>query len=207
MKALSVMMLAFAAVLLAGCASMSQDECLTADWYAIGYEDGASGQATTRIGSHREACAKHGITPDLRDYQDGHDEGLLSFCTAQSGFNRARAGYQYSGICPPSLEPEFMDGYIAGRQIYTVNSELNTLESEQRSNDNELRRLNQRLVEKEAALFAASTPEDQRRSLYDEIGLMKEQRGNLNQRNQQLIREIADAEARLRQLQDRYSYY
>ncbi|MCH8529796.1 MAG: DUF2799 domain-containing protein [Saccharospirillum sp.] len=207
MKALGLMTVALVAVLLAGCASMSKDECLTADWYAIGYEDGANGQPTTRIGSHREACAKHGVTPNLRDYQDGHDEGIIHFCTAQSGFTRARSGYQYTGICPPSLEPEFMDGYTAGRQIYTVNSELSSLRSEQRSNDNELRRLDQQLVEKEAALFAASTPEDQRRSLYDEIGLMKEQRGNLTQRNQQLIREVADAEARLRQLQDRYSYY
>ncbi|MHA7880373.1 MAG: DUF2799 domain-containing protein [Saccharospirillum sp.] len=207
MKFSGVILVTLAALVLAGCASMSKDECLTADWYSVGYEDGASGQPTTRIGAHREACAKHGVTPNLRDYQDGHDEGLISFCTAQSGFTRARSGYQYTGICPPALEPDFMDGYVAGRQIYTVNTELNSLQSEQRSNDAELRRIDQELVETEAALFAASTPEDQRRALYDEIGLMQERRGNLRQRNEQLIREIADAEARLRQLQERYSYF
>ena len=31
--------------LLAGCATLNKNECLRADWYAIGLEDGARGQA------------------------------------------------------------------------------------------------------------------------------------------------------------------
>ena len=194
-------------VVLSGCATLNKDECITADWYAIGYEDGANGYPATRIGSHREACAKHGITPDLRSYQDGHDEGLIGFCTARNGFNRARGGYQYNGICPPSLEPDFLDGYEAGRQIYTVTSEINSLESEQRSNESEIDRIDEVLIEKEAALFAAGTPEEQRRVIYEEIAQLKERKGKLTQRNQELIRKLAEAQARLRVLQDRYSYF
>jgi hypothetical protein len=29
----------------AGCATLDKDECRTADWYAIGQEDGARGRA------------------------------------------------------------------------------------------------------------------------------------------------------------------
>lgn len=195
------------ATILAGCATLSEEECQTADWYAIGYEDGANGQPDTRIGAHREACAKHGITPDLRDYQDGHDEGLLTFCTPRNGFNRARSGYQYNGICPPSLEPEFLDGYEAGRQIYQVSSEVSRLESEQRSNEAEQDRIEQQLLEKEAALFGAGTPEEQRRVIYEEIALLKERQGTLEQQRDDIIRDLADAEARLRELRNRYSYY
>lgn len=194
-------------VVLSGCATLSEEECLTADWYSIGYEDGANGQPDTRIGSHREACAKHGITPSLRDYQDGHDEGVLTFCTPRNGFNRARAGYQYNGICPPSLEPEFLDGYEAGRRIYQVSSEVSSLESEQRSNEAEQQRIEQQLLEKEAALFGASTPEEQRRVIYEEIALLKERQGTLEQQRDDIIRDLADAEARLRELRNRYSYY
>ena len=47
---------------LSGCATMSGDECLTSDWNAIGYEDGARGYTADRIGKHRKACAKHGVS-------------------------------------------------------------------------------------------------------------------------------------------------
>ena len=50
---------------LSGCATMSGDECMTSDWSAIGYEDGARGYTTDRLASHRKACAKHGVTPDF----------------------------------------------------------------------------------------------------------------------------------------------
>ncbi|WP_051207085.1 DUF2799 domain-containing protein [Saccharospirillum impatiens] len=196
-----------AVTVLSGCATLSEEECMTADWYSIGYEDGANGQSETRIGSHREACAKHGVTPDLRDYQDGHDEGLLVFCTSRNGFNRARSGYQYNGICPPSLEPEFLDGYEAGRQIYQVASEVSNLEGEQLSNEAEQQRIEQQLLEKEAALFGAGTPEEQRRVIYEEIALLKERQGTLEQQRDDIIRDLANSESRLRELRNRYSYY
>ena len=51
------------------CATLNKDECLTADWYQIGYEDGAKGYPLSRIGKHRKACAKHGVTPDMPPYE------------------------------------------------------------------------------------------------------------------------------------------
>ena len=50
---------------LSGCATMSGDECMTSDWSAIGYEDGANVHTTERLAKHRKACAKHGVTPDF----------------------------------------------------------------------------------------------------------------------------------------------
>lgn len=206
MKQLGAVLLA-SLIFLSGCATLGKDECLTADWYAIGYEDGAQGHAVTRIASHREACAKHGVTPDLRDYQDGYDEGVIGFCTARNGFNRARNGYEYNGICPPSVEHDFLDGYEAGREIYRVNSQIKTLESEQRRHEKELSEIEDLLLEKEAALFAESTPEEDRRVIYEDIAQLKERKGKLRQRNQELIRSLADAQAQLRLLQERYNYF
>lgn len=206
MKRLAAVLLA-SLLVLSGCATLSEEECLTADWFSIGFEDGANGYPANRIGAHREACAKHGVTPDLRQYQDGHDEGLLNFCTARNGFSRARNGYQYTGICPPSLEPEFLDGYQAGREIYAVTSEISGLRSEQRSNENELSQSQRRLNEMEAVLFSESLSEEERRATYNEITRLRERQGALRSRNEQLIRDIADAEARLRMLEDRFSYF
>ena len=206
MKRLAAVLLA-SLLVLSGCATLSEEECLTADWFSIGFEDGANGYPSNRIGAHREACAKHGVTPDLRQYQDGHEEGLINFCTARNGFSRARNGYQYTGICPPSLEPEFLDGYQAGREIYAVTSELSGLRSEQRSNENELSQSQRRLSEMEAVLFSESLSEEERRATYNEITRLRERQGALRSRNEQLIRDIADAEARLRMLEDRFSYF
>jgi hypothetical protein len=194
-------------LVLSGCATLSEDECLTADWYQIGYEDGARGYPDTRIGSHREACAKHGVAPRFRDYQDGHDEGVLSFCTQRNGFVQGQKGYQYTGICPPSVEGDFLDAYQAGREIYSVRSVVSSLQNEQRSNENKISSLKQGLIDAEALMFAATTPEEERRNIYNSIGQMQEDLGATEQRNKQLIVEIAQAQAKLRILEEKYAYY
>ena len=49
---------------LGGCASLSKDECLNADWQDIGVRDGANGQPEEYLIQHSTACAKVGVTPD-----------------------------------------------------------------------------------------------------------------------------------------------
>ena len=50
---------------LAGCSSMSANECMATDWRTVGYEDGVSGYSGDRVGQYRKACTKHGVSPDL----------------------------------------------------------------------------------------------------------------------------------------------
>ncbi|WP_040556411.1 DUF2799 domain-containing protein [Reinekea blandensis] len=195
------------ALVLSGCATLNKEECLTADWYQIGYEDGARGYSDTRIASHREACAKHGISPDFRSYQDGHSEGVIRFCTPRNGFDQGTRGYQYTGICPPSLEGEFLDAYDAGREIYAVQSSIRELRSEQNRNESQISRLQDDIAAAEQALFSAETSEEDKRNIYDRIGRMQEELGSLEQRNKQLVVDIAQAEAKLRVLEEKYAYY
>ena len=63
-------------VTLAGCASLSQHQCLQGDWYAIGLGDGQLGLPAERLDRHNQACARcHGAdastnaapAPDLRN--------------------------------------------------------------------------------------------------------------------------------------------
>ena len=195
------------ALALVGCATMSKDECLTADWYQVGYEDGALGYADTRISQHRQACAEYGITTDLRAYQDGHEEGIIRFCTPRNGFVQGRNGYNYTGICPPSLEHGFLDGYDAGREIYSARLVISELNAEQDSNENKVEALQDKISSTEQTLFSVETPAEEKRTLYESIGRMKEQLGALEQRNKELIVELAKAQAQLRILEDRYAYF
>ena len=57
MNTLRTGLLLLVAMSFAACASMSEDECRTADWRTIGYEDGAAGASATALGHRREACA------------------------------------------------------------------------------------------------------------------------------------------------------
>ena len=61
MKALLVLLVA---ATLAGCASLSQHQCLQGDWYSIGVGDGQLGMPADRLDQHTRACAQYGVTID-----------------------------------------------------------------------------------------------------------------------------------------------
>jgi hypothetical protein len=119
-----------ALVLLAGCASMDRDECRQADWRAVGLEDGVQGRALERLGEHRKACAKHGVTPDTDRYIAGRTEGLASYCTADNGYRVGRAGETYRGVCSALSAPAFVAAYNRGRELHTLHSRLASVERE-----------------------------------------------------------------------------
>src|SRR5258706_10646367 len=110
--------------LLVGCASLDKNECLHADWYAIGLEDGARGRALERLGDHRRACAKHSVTPEAERYMSGRSEGLKSFCTYERGYAEGRGGNAYSAACPQPQAQIFMARYNRGRELHDMHRQL-----------------------------------------------------------------------------------
>lgn len=103
---------------------MDKSECVNANWYAIGLEDGAQGRSVERLGAHRRACAEHNVSPDAERYLAGQHEGLKSFCTYDRGYSLGRAGKSYSGACPSELREEFLAGYGRGRELHELNRRL-----------------------------------------------------------------------------------
>lgn len=101
-----------------GCAVMSESECVNADWYAVGEQDGRAGRQPSRIARYHDACAQYGVTPSRTEYEAGRDRGLDFYCTEFNGYQVARGGSRYQGVCPPGLEPYFMDGYNVGEQVW-----------------------------------------------------------------------------------------
>src|SRR5699024_5332942 len=101
-------------LLLPGCATLSEGECLTADWYQIGQQDGRHGFQRARFHKHQKACAEHGVRPDENAYYAGRLAGLESYCAPSSGFRRGRDGDRYTGVCPPDWEPAFLSEFRKG---------------------------------------------------------------------------------------------
>ena len=120
---------AFSLLALAACASMNRSQCINADWYAIGLEDGARGRALERLGDHRRACTEYNVVPDTARYIAGRNEGLKSFCTYERGFAEGRAGNAYVAACPAPSDA-FLAAYNRGRELHDLHQRLDEVERE-----------------------------------------------------------------------------
>ena len=109
---------------LSACANMNQAQCETANWQAIGYEDGVSGVRDSQFSQHRQECAAHGVTANIDDYLKGHNEGSQQYCTHSNGFFLGIKGKNYNRNCPEELVPLFLSGLNDGKQIYSAQREL-----------------------------------------------------------------------------------
>ena len=63
-----------AALAAGGRATLSEDECRSADWNQIGRRDGLRGSPAARLEEHIGACSKLGIRPDAAQYTAGRTD-------------------------------------------------------------------------------------------------------------------------------------
>ena len=158
-----------ATALLSACATgMGKDECVTADWRTIGYEDGVRGFPADRIGAHRVACAKHQVTPDLVAYMEGRDRGLVEYCQPRNGYRVGLNGGGYANVCPAVTEAGFLNGYQWGRQIHDARAELRSTQAQLRSARDGLVRTDNAIASATAELLS-NLPKDRRLFLAQEL--------------------------------------
>jgi hypothetical protein len=116
--------------LLGGCATLSEGECRSSDWYDIGFRDGRLGEPQDRISRHAGACAEHGVTPDRGRYLEGREAGLVQYCTQHNGLAVGESGASYQGVCAVSDEDAFLSGYSVGQALHRVRSRLSSVDYE-----------------------------------------------------------------------------
>jgi len=115
------------ALALGACASMSEKDCLSADWGEQGYRDGRDGHPPSRIADHGEACAKVGVTPDVLRYRAGRDEGVREYCTPANAVSEGRRGRNYRNACPARLESMFLHYRAQGYRAYQAQQRVDSL--------------------------------------------------------------------------------
>lgn len=179
----------FFALGLSGCATMSADECAVSDWHTIGYEDGAQGYTADRLGNHRKACAKHGVTPDFQAYQEGRSQGLRQYCQPSRGFNLGSRGARYNGVCPSDLEEEFVIAFNSGHRLYNLRSSVNNANYQINARQAELDKAEKRAVSAGVELVAAETTTEERILLLAELKDLSERTGQLEAEIVTLIEE------------------
>lgn len=134
--------LALIAVTLAGCETMSKDECRSADWAQVGYQDGREGRARSRIESITESCTKTNVAPDRERYFIGRNKGLREYCTPAHGFELGKNGAIYSRVCPPESANGFEASYKNGHRIYDASQVVSKLEDKRHKLEDRLSKAN-----------------------------------------------------------------
>lgn len=185
--------LLIAVLWLAGCSSISPQECQLGDWFAIGKTDGQQGVASSTFRDYQKECAKHGLSSDFTAYEQGHAEGVLLYCTYDTGRELGQSGGSYNKVCSGALEPQFRLGYDRGRKWYQAESALHNLEKTLKQNAETIDSLELRIDDNSKALSTLKDKQ-QKQQLLDENRNLQLELRKLNQMQGELRRDLKHAE-------------
>lgn len=178
----------FGSLGLAACSggSMNKAECGTADWRAVGFEDGAKGYRADAFARHRKSCAAHGVAADFDRYQAGHAEGLLGYCRPHNGYNLGLKGRRYLGICPAHLDGAFTQAHADGFGLYQRRMAVRNIGRKLSRSKGRSKKIEHLVAEKTAELVKPKVPPKRRANLAVEIKQLSEERIDI----EHLIREL-----------------
>ncbi len=154
-------------LLVSSCATLNKEECITADWYAIGHEDASYGREANYLSQHRKACAEHGVTPNFERYNQGHSQGLTVFCRSNRGYTMASDGSSYPEVCDRSRFPEFVDAFAKGEKVYVARRAVWDVEEDLREAERRLEDVLSEIKRNEDTIVAGATTPEIRRELIE----------------------------------------
>jgi hypothetical protein len=124
---------ALSALWLAGCATMSADQCRVADWGVVGLRDGQGGAPLSLLDDRTKDCAKAGVQVGSVQYLQGREVGLQAYCQIGNAVRQGLSGHGYEGVCPVAIDGEFRRRWQMGMNVYHARSDLAAQESRRRS--------------------------------------------------------------------------
>ncbi len=186
MRYLALAGLAVVVTTLAGCNTMSKEECRVADWAVVGDTDGAAGyNPQSRFADHVRSCAKSGAVPDQTRWYEGYQAGLRRYCTPLNGASAGEAGGAYHNVCPPELNSDFMRGYSLGKRVHDLRSRINSLNSSASSKEYEADKLHDDMKKAEGK---------DRRAIRDRIDDLERDRRRMRREADDMGYELSEAE-------------
>ncbi|MGL5252671.1 MAG: DUF2799 domain-containing protein [Moraxella sp.] len=133
--------LAFGVTWLSGCATMSLQECQTADWQMIGYRDGKAGQDKDYVLNHNKACRKANIAPNKLAWEQGRQQGLTQYCTATNAYNLGRSGYRINAVCPIDQRLALQNSNEQGLKIHQLSKRVEADKAERDKLNNQYKKM------------------------------------------------------------------
>ncbi len=194
------------ALLVSGCASMSESQCVAGDWETVGYRDGVAGKQSSQLLSHQNACVKHGAIPDRDAYLAGWESGVRQFCLPGNGFSTGEAGRAFANVCPEDLQDAYYAAYQEGRRLYLAKAEIDSLKREIAQKEYRIEQLAEEISSVEAELVADDTAAMQRVQLLDRTKALAAEQGELEAEIQQLKVDLALKSERLKSLRQALAF-
>lgn len=186
--------IAVGAIAAASCATMSPKDCLGSDWQTVGDRDGGRGASPLKIDAYTKACAKSGVTPDAALYAKGREQGLLRYCTEDSGFYEGRSGRTYRNVCPLPTEGAFLGGYADGERVYRATQRLDSARSDLSSADSRADKRARQADGVEDELRNPKLTDEQTRELRDRLQRLRRERREAIEDGRRAAAAIRDAE-------------
>jgi len=159
---LARVLLAVGLIMLTGCSTMNEEECLAADWKLVGFEDGSRGKTQSSIGEYRKDCAKVNVVPNLVAYQQGHLEGVRQYCIQGNGYRIGVNGGSYNNVCPPDLEPAFLAAFRHGHELYTIRRQIRNLQKSIQQSQSNLDTCQNEISATEKVIISSQSTTEQR---------------------------------------------
>lgn len=191
-------------LLFSGCASMSKEECLNADWKTVGLEDGMKGNSESTIGTYRKDCAKVNVVPNLTQYQHGHREGARKYCTVAKGYEVGKSGSAYYHVCPADLEPRFLAAYKTGQELYDITRKIQQLETAITNAESRMSDIQRDIKSHEQAIVDAGSSFSARREHLADIKALQRELNDVEHLIAHNTREIALFDADYQHLQNQH---
>jgi len=116
---------------LGGCASMSKNECMAANWEDVGIRDGASGRPEEYLIQHSKACAKVNVVPDRGAWLHGREQGLDRFCVPYRAYQLGEYGGGFDvAICRNYDQDRLVNAYEQGLEVNRLANTLAAIDGE-----------------------------------------------------------------------------
>lgn len=119
MKTIKLTYLAIPAFLLMGCMPpLTQQQCTSMNWKAIGLNDGFGGHGRD-LNRYISECSQFGVHVSVEQYQQGYNQGLHQYCTYERGLSIGSQGNGNPGVCPATAA--FNRGFQQGADQFCQN--------------------------------------------------------------------------------------
>ncbi|MBK6868219.1 MAG: DUF2799 domain-containing protein [Burkholderiales bacterium] len=177
-RSYTMAVLALSVTLVVGCASMTEEQCRTANWLALGQADARNGEMPDFGAARVQNCREKGVVGNLDEWRQGWERGRREVCTPGNASAWAQRERDYTpGFCPPELEPAFMSIYAPARERYKFEKRIRDLEAQLSDRSRQLSdvirqmgRPENQTAQKQAQLAASrSALEHEMRGLRDRI--------------------------------------
>ncbi len=164
-RCIAVLVVVVATLAMHGCASLSESECLAANWEVLGEADGQQGRSLSQLGRYQKDCAEYGVVPDAKAYAAGRERGLAYFCTESNGYQEGRNGAGDAAVCPPTLQADFRRGYTLGQGVHTAHYVLITTADGIRSARDEIQDLKSNIADNKSRISDGDLSQEDKRAL------------------------------------------